>query len=511
MEKKEYIKFNVPNGELIFNGEKFGELIINNSNFETLKICNSEINLVKISDSEINRIIIEESVGVNWVIYESTINNIFANKLFCKGDLAIIPDINYHATIKNCSSEGQFDFWLSGYSNEKVYIDGCKNLKIRSSGANTKCHIEVFNSDFGFDFRESKFGGDILIKNNVFTLKHEGKKFVGKLRFYNLFCENDYYGDWSFKDCIFDGVVKINECVTESLTSIVDCTFSKGSSFTDTKFLGDVSFAGTKFKREAVFRKSRFLRATFQGAEFSAPSDFSQCRFDVPPQFFGASLHQGATFLGTVFKEPSNIWLPWGASRDRWYSDVHAALLAFRALKGHMAKIKSQGDELIFFSHEMRMERKLTGWLSNPMLKILSIIYDLVSVYGSSPGRAAIWLFFWNIIFYGLFNLLGFAYNHPIGYNFPINIGVNYSDIAIVDAGIFTGKSIFENNPIISLVVQNAINPVAIVSQKSLVSTKSWLVFWLSILQSVGVVAIAALLVLAIRSRFQKGSGGSEK
>jgi hypothetical protein len=189
----------------------------------------------------------------------------------------------------------------------------------------------------------------------------------------------------------------------------------------------------------------------------------------------------------------------------------HSALVAFRVLKSHMAKIRSQGDELMFFSLEMRMERRLMRWRTSPFSKLLSFAYDAVSIYGLSPGRALTALFLWNIGAFVLFATLGLVYEWSIHSSFPYWLGIPSSEIAIVESSLGGSGGLIENAPVVGLVIQNALNPLALISPKSLVLTKSWWIFGISVVQSAGVVAIATLFVLAIRSRFQKGSGGGDR
>lgn len=77
----------------------------------------------------------------------------------------------------------------------------------------------------------------------------------------------------------------------------------------------------------------------------------------------------------------------------------------------------------------------------------------------------------------------------------------------IIDA--VSRTTILSDNPWLALGLQNALNPIALLSEKALATTASGWVFILSLIQSVGSLSILALLLFAIRGNFQKGSGSS--
>jgi hypothetical protein len=143
------------------------------------------------------------------------------------------------------------------------------------------------------------------------------------------------------------------------------------------------------------------------------------------------------------------------------------------------------------------------------MLKLLSITYYLVSNYGTSPGRALAAFILWNVSWavilataitaapwlyaiHGSRIRLGFPASPPA---IQINCPSGAPDCAHAFRAFHT----------LGLAFQNAINPLAIVNSNSFVTVTRFQIVLLSVIQSVGSFSIFALLLFAIRSRFQRG------
>ncbi len=403
--------------------------------------------------------------------------------------------------IDNCKAGDHFIFSYSGPMDQEIggrlTINKCPGgLQISAFQVNIAGQINIKSSLVMLDFNDVTFHNLVSLENNNTREWSNRGEFSA-----SLYEEKSSYG-WQLVNCKFNAGLKIGNSNIQCPLELTDSTISKlldlrGSSFGE----------WTDFTRATLthsnFDGVKFHSAIFINTVFKGPANFSYCQFELPPKFMGADLHQGTTFHGASFAQKSAANAK-AASVDDYNLE---AMLAFRVLKIHMAKIRSQNDELKFFVLETRMERRLTHWRKSPFSKILSLAYDAVSSYGSSPGQAFAALCLWNVAFYVLFSLLilinDLATAAP---NYPYRSGIPIATLAVIDPQLSASR-LFANAPVVGLVIQNALNPLALISSKPLISTKSWWIFALSIFQSAGVIAIVTLLLLAIRSRFQKGRG----
>jgi hypothetical protein len=253
-------------------------------------------------------------------------------------------------------------------------------------------------------------------------------------------------------------------------------TFEKGADFSDA-VIESLAAPNAHFKLFAYFRKTRFLTA---------------------PVFHDATFPSDTDFFGITVDDPSR-------ERDA----VLQARSAYRALRLAAGQAKAHVEEARFLALEERASYRLLNWRSDPMLKLLSITYYLVSNYGTSPGRAIAAFILWNVSWAAILAAaitaapwlyaihgsrihLGFPANPPA---IQINCPSGAPDCAHAFRAFHT----------LGLAFQNAINPLAIVNSNSFVTVTRFQIVLLSVIQSVGSFSIFALLLFAIRSRFQRG------
>ena len=168
-----------------------------------------------------------------------------------------------------------------------------------------------------------------------------------------------------------------------------------------------------------------------------------------------------------------------------------------------MRKAGEHGEENRFYALEMRANRVRMRMPHQPVDKVLSLAYDIVSAYGTSVARGIISFLVWNVGFALLLALL--LASGPAMQALGIPLGWNlYLGISATPAPITATGSIFHNAEAIGLAVQNALNPFALVVTNSVVKVHNASVFALSIVQSIGSISILTLLLLAIRNRFQR-------
>ena len=257
--------------------------------------------------------------------------------------------------------------------------------------------------------------------------------------------------------------------------------------FSSSRFRGDFVLNDVRFDGRSNFRQSRFDRL----AMFNA--DFECC-----PEFFGAELSAETRFdemkldgrrLG--FSNPKRF-VEAGARRSELLAVMH---LRIEAQNRRWSRVEAR-----FFAEEQRLERVLTR--GRPIERFFSFAYDCASAYGSSVSRAAVSFMTWNVFFAMLF--LGLLNLWPLQIGpFGLAIGLSEKSIHVPSGGAF------DELRWLTLAVQNAVNPLALFTEKSLVSVRTFDVFALSLLQTVGSLTLFALLLLALRGRFQRaGSGG---
>ena len=246
-------------------------------------------------------------------------------------------------------------------------------------------------------------------------------------------------------------------------------------------------------------RVTAYQALNLQRTVCTLQASFSGCTFFEPPKVHGAVFPSNTVFIGCRFG---------GRRQWRWgHRSEHTGEAAenYRVLKMAMKSAGAGLEEMRFFALEMR-ERRLTrnhrkAWVDSRMSRTdrtVSLLYDLISCYGTSIGRAVFVFALWNCIFLALFLTLGRA-------------GLLSAPEQPVPAPTEAQAApeqyhVLKAYPAVGYTLQNIINPGAAVSKSGLMPIPNGTVLVLSAIQSLGSLAIIALLLLALRGKFQRGS-----
>lgn len=402
--------------------------------------------------------------------------------------------------------------------------------EVAFKGARFSGEVNFFGTQFARKvyFSETIFPKNIDFRSCVFKgdASFVGARVFGKA----LFRSAHFHGPAYFVLITFEDDAYFLDCQFQSL-NFQGAIFNSSASFQDAAFSGMVKFTRAKFHGGAFFgvqgsdderRKVRgtfdcdeaiFSWADFTNREFCGRTNFSRAVFETAPGFHGAKLHQDTIFSETRFLAVGGIFSGW----RRWWSfakslwrqspkrlaginiyfrrmqdSAVADRNAYRTLKQHMGAIRAQEEECIFFALEQRAARQAASFWKLPIEKCLSWGYDLVSQYGQDPGRALVCWLSWNGVFYA-------------GYSILTDLPVALLNPSCTDE---CKLSFLASVPAFGLALQAAINPLAILGDKTLFLVPvayPW-VFASVVLQTVGSISIFTLLLLAIRRRFHKGS-----
>jgi hypothetical protein len=224
---------------------------------------------------------------------------------------------------------------------------------------------------------------------------------------------------------------------------------------------------------------------------------FEGCTFHEVPNVHGAVFPSDTVFIGCRFGFPRNP--------RSWRRPAPSIKTAenYRALRMSMKSAGAGLEEMRFFALEMRERRRIKN---HPTLsasckvsrtdRMISLLYDLISCYGTSIGRALSAFALWNCIFLAIFFAFG-----QIG----LISAPNKPPMCSGTQGVPAIENVLLTYPAVGYTLQNIINPSATVSKSGLMPIGSGPVLVLSIIQSLGSLAIVAMLLLAIRGKFQRG------
>jgi hypothetical protein len=232
----------------------------------------------------------------------------------------------------------------------------------------------------------------------------------------------------------------------------------------------------------------------------------NDCRFMRPPNVHDSPLPSDAVFSRSIFLDQ--------ALRERFKAQLSprsersytSAAERYRALRLAMKKAGSQDEELRFFALEMRCRRQqgqVTG-----IERVVSWLYDVVSVYGSSASRAMLVFILWNAAFCALFVCVFEGGPFLQSLNIPTGFGTVFGVSSTNPAAIDNTMAAFRGHEVLALTLQNALNPFAALGGSPAVRVNNLSIAVLCIIQSIGSVASGALALLALRLKFQRSGGG---
>jgi hypothetical protein len=276
--------------------------------------------------------------------------------------------------------------------------------------------------------------------------------------------------------------------ISEGDASIVDFGNSKisdGLFLSDFQISSELSFRGANIKSEVHLA----------ACQLKSVPDLHDATFPSKTNFFKVNYDLRGTESDTI-------------QRVRALED---AADRFRALRVAMKKAGAQHEEARFFALELRARRR-AAVSKNSVTSMgsvelaVSFIYDIASDYGTSIGRSILAFLVWNITFGLLFSFLVWA--GPLIFQWNIEIGFGQVlGISNRPIPIETGILVIHENPILGLTLQNAVNPFALFASNAAVKVNNVSLFFLSLIQSIGSIGLGALILLALRSGFQRGGG----
>ncbi len=226
--------------------------------------------------------------------------------------------------------------------------------------------------------------------------KFEGAVFLESVSFfYTKFSHHISFYRTTFEEqAIFEGArfptADFEKAVFSSSSDFKDATFDRGL-FAHTIFTGTAGFKRAKFSELATFSGATiaggatYHSATFSGSslfmntQFRTPTVFSDASFEFePPQFFGASLHEGTSWLDVKWPPPPE---------EREQADLFVR--TYERLKLEMARLNKIEDELDFLARELECKAIRDGGGKAALIRA----YGLLSGFGRSTLRPIFWLF----------------------------------------------------------------------------------------------------------------------
>lgn len=415
---------------------------------------------------------------------------------------------------------------------EEILIRDCNLLEEFEILANVRLNLKIETSRLAHFKAEVHVNGEMSLSRSSFAEKVEFNDCVigGRLEAGNTTFEKelafwgveigesikDYgYISVQFADSVFKDKTSFRFLRFFSIVSFDKAQFKNGwANFGDSVFMNTAVFENIEFECEADFENCKFLAgSTFQNTTFNFSASFKDCVFHSPPRFHGSTLHQGTTFFKAKFPQVKTEY--WDSSM--WDNQDQ---MAFRTLKLLMAAQREQHQEAKFFALELKAQRQAeyspriltASRIGQPFMWVLSMLYYMTSNYGQSPTRAINSFLIWNAGFAFLFwSIEKWAHKIWIAnyciFKTCLGIDVAYQ-IFVVPASLTQTGSALARVPAFTLALQNTLNPLGLLSEKSLIFSQSLWIYCLSFIQSIGSLALFTLFLLAIRGRFQKGSGG---
>ena len=268
---------------------------------------------------------------------------------------------------------------------------------------------------------------------------------------------------------------------------IVDTVIQQGADFRSSK-------ASFFFVTGSVFQGE----TRFQKAEFSGRTTIS-ARFFKFPEFFDSKLSDETRVEGIDYDPKQSLK---SLAKVDGRKILEGDLLAIRHLRIHAQHKRWLREEVKFFAEEQRVERKLLTLPSRSIEFAISWIYDKASGYGASVTAA--------VSAFVLFNLAACLLFHALLSLGTVDLPAPFAGyrIGLLSDSIQVENVSFSSYRGVVLGLQNVFNPLALFSGKSLVTVHSPCALSISLFQIVGSLALLALLILAIKTRFQRGSGG---
>ncbi len=280
------------------------------------------------------------------------------------------------------------------------------NIEVNKIGAIGKW-MEMLNTDLSlFDhdieslsISNRDIGGQIIFNNCRFgTLTLRTLRFLKSVRFENCVFRNEIIvenleitGQALFVNCTFLGDVHFGGTSFNDIAAFEGSEFHRYASFRDCNFKEYAIFRKVQFKGYLYFKRAKFFRETFfQEASFHAVTSFNAAVFSEDVSFAKCIFIRAPTFQNVKFDG-------WLGIEDALFLDLRSGecYTAYRTLRVEFLRQKARVHEIELFILEQRALRKREpGWV----LRGLGWLYDLLSKYGTSAGRAVTWFVIINLL-----------------------------------------------------------------------------------------------------------------
>ncbi len=138
------------------------------------------------------------------------------------------------------------------------------------------------------------------------------------------------------------------------------------------------------------FRNAKFYQdIDFSNRSFSGYTDFNSTTYQVAPNFHGSLMNQDTSFLDSKFFDRSG----------------ERAARSYRTLKLAMEGHRAWDEAGRFFAYELESRRRVRSMPR--IIKLFSVLYELGSNYGLSPGRPIGCLLLFALLFSGVYENSG--------------------------------------------------------------------------------------------------------
>lgn len=365
-------------------------------------------------------------------------------------------------------------------------------------------YAELHVAELHADFSHASFGDRAKFTGATFGGEADfiGAKFGDEAYFYGA----TFGGGANFSNAAFGNKADFNSAIFGERANFIGATFDDTSYFYGAKFGNEAKFTGAIFGGGAVFHDavlgnySSFSWAKFSGSVIFSTSlgkkfrledmDFSDASFRGPcifdnrsfgtrvnfngggfedlAQFHGCTFHPGMSFHQTKFLKTKGVDDDATERLERSY----------RTLKRAMADLHARNEEADFFALEMecRRQRGSVPWFE----RVAATAYKHLSDYGRSVDLPLIWLL-----------VLAYAAHYLL-----------YLPIALITCNPGPGARL-------AFTLEQMFRPFYVWAKSPpgtgncLVDSNPVIIPILASLQSLAVIALLTLFLLALRRRFK--------
>lgn len=254
---------------------------------------------------------------------------------------------------------------LSNVDLQNVFISG--HIDMAFCSIRSECRLRALDVRGGLSMQNCTFSRAVNSEN----IKVSGLAYFVNCNFH----DDAHFGGGEFKN-----VLTFENSEFSRYASFRDAVFHEYVCLNNVSFLGYCNFSRAEFKRDMMCKSSRFHQVTlFEHCKGHSNLSFASSTFYRAPVFSGAELNANVDISGARFLDV--------ASED--------AYLAYKRLRILFSEKKTREGELKLYY----MEQKSLRVKSRGTLKAISVIYELISGYGTSIRRALLALLISNTAF----------------------------------------------------------------------------------------------------------------